>query len=91
MELIVLTSNNVPEIENPNVDPKDSRIRYLEIKNKQLEKENNFLLSLLVKVIGRKTIIIREEEFYRLCQQEQHFHIDQNLGGDVLITLVDKH
>lgn len=90
VDIIVLAPNDIPE-DIPNVDPKDSKIRYLEIKNKQLEKENNFLLSLLAKVIGRKTIIIREEEFYRLCQQEQHFHIDQNLGGDVLITLVDKH
>lgn len=89
MEVIVLASNNTQEIENQKAE--DPKVRYLEIKNKQLEKENNFLLSLLAKVIGRKTIIIREEEFYRLCKQEQHFHIDQNLGGDVLITLVDKH
>lgn len=86
MEVVVLTQNRAQEIENSNVDPKDSKIRYLEIKNKQLEKENNFLLSVLAKVIGRKTVIITEEEFYRLCQQEQHFHVDKNLGGDILIT-----
>ena len=90
VDIIVLAPNDIPE-DIHNVDPKDSKIRYLEIKNKQLEKENNFLLSLLAKLIGKRTIVITEEEFYRLCQQEQDFHIDKNLGGDVLINLVDKH
>ena len=92
MEVIVLTQNGTPELESPNVeDPRDSKIRYLEIKNKKLEKENEFLLAILAKAVGRRTIIIREDEFYHLHQQEQNFHIDRNLGGDILITLVDKH
>ena len=91
MDIIVLTPNNFPEMENPNVDPRDSKIRYLEIKNKQFEKENNFLLSLLAKLIRGRTIVIGVEEFYHLCKQEHDFHIDKNLGGDILLTLVDKY
>lgn len=81
MELIITTLNK--ENENTfNAEDKDARIKYLEFKNRQLEEENELLLSMLAEALGNRTIVIREESLNRKPQ----FRIGENLGGDILIS-----
>lgn len=56
----------------------------LRAENAKLKQENELLLKLLASALGRQTIVItREIEDAPL----PHFRVDENLGGDVILTL----
>lgn len=59
------------------------KIKVLEHENRQLKAEKQLLLSLLAEAIGGRTIVIREESM----SQNPRFKFDENLGGDLLISL----
>lgn len=83
MEIIISTPNkDYEEAENFNADY-ETRIKYLEFKNRQLEQENKLLLAMLAESIGKRTVVIREERLERIPQ----FRIEENMGGDILISV----
>ena len=81
MEFIITTLNK-NESEFNMEDSKDAKIKYLEFKNRQLEEENKLLLAMLAEAVGRRTIVIREE----VLERRPHFRIEENMGGDILIS-----
>lgn len=81
MEIIITTLNENQNTLNTE-DSKDAKVKYLELKNRQLEEENKLLLSMLAEALGNRTIVIREEALER----KPHFVIGENLGGDVIIS-----
>ena len=81
MELIITTLNK-NESEFNIEDSKDAKIKYLEFKNRQLEEENKLLLAMLAEAVGRRTVVIREE----VLERRPHFRIEENMGGDILIS-----
>lgn len=64
-------------------DAGNAEIKYLKLKNRQLQEENKTLLAMLAEAIGNRTICIKEETLER----KPHFILDENIGGDVLISL----
>lgn len=76
MELII-----TPNME----DCKDTEIKYLKFKNRQLEEKNKFLLAMLAEALGNRTIVIREESLEETLEHEPRFKVEENLEGDMII------
>ena len=83
MELIIATPNNeeTDMFNTDNMDSKDSEIKYLKFKNRQLIEENKFLLAMLGEAIGNRTIVISEE----VLERKPRFKVEENLEGDMII------
>lgn len=83
MELIIATPNHeeTDMFNTDNMDSKDSEIKYLKFKNRQLIEENKFLLAMLGEAIGNRTIVISEE----VLERKPRFKVEENLEGDMII------
>ena len=82
MELIITPNHEETDMFNTDsMDSKDSEIKYLKFKNRQLIEENKFLLAMLGEAIGNRTIVISEE----VLERKPRFKVEENLEGDMII------
>lgn len=80
---IICRVANEPKTGNASYEMVLAENMRLSKENRQLQRDNDLLRSILAEAIGTKVVVIREED---VTERRPKFCIDENLAGDILIT-----